>query len=138
MPQEEAFAPGVPRLWCEMEKTGETAGEDGKAPEKQRENPAAERWMLWSSRSLPRCGREERTRTDPRPQGRNPSGGGRGGQRGALSSPSTGASASTVVLGLARIRHVVYNGRDRTCLPGQARLKENPTRFASGLPFPVG
>lgn len=65
-----------------MKKTGKTAGEDGKAPKKKRMNPAARRWVRWSSRSLPRNGGwEERPRTGPRaPQGRrNPSGGGRGG-----------------------------------------------------------
>ena len=38
------------------------------------------------------------TRTDPRPKGRNPSGGGRGGQLAELSTPSTDAAVSTAKL----------------------------------------
>jgi hypothetical protein len=81
-----------------MKKPGETAGEDGKAPEKQKENPAAERWVRWSSRDPAASCEGGASRTDPRPKGREIQaavGGVR--QPAGLSTPSTGAAVSTAL-----------------------------------------
>jgi hypothetical protein len=65
MPQKKTFTPEVPRARGDMKKNEESEDGTGRR-EKSKNNPTAERWRLWSSRSLPAlAGRSDADRSAP-------------------------------------------------------------------------
>jgi hypothetical protein len=97
MPQEEAFAPGVPRSEGRHEKERRDGRFGREGAKKARENPAAQRWVRWSSTVPAASHGEERSRIVRARQG-SKSKRRWAGWATCSSTPSTAAAASTVVL----------------------------------------
>ena len=148
MPEEEPFAPGGPRTRCDMKKSGEAGGEDGKAPESAK-NESRRRTagaVEFSGPRGPTRGWSAADRSAPAGP-RNPSGGGRGGPtrrvvhavhgrvgiRRVVSSSGTTVGLSGV--GLAGNALALYTGREGSLPPGAASFDRRPGLLGAGAPL---